>query len=57
MNRYQLPLVSFLLIFIATTMSSCEAIASIFKAGVWSGIIIVVLVVALILYLVGRGKK
>lgn len=57
MNLYKLPLASFLLIALMTTLSSCEAIGSIFKAGVWSGIIVVVLVVALILYLVGRSKK
>ncbi len=57
MNRYQLPLLGFLLVFLTASISSCEAIGSIFKAGVWSGIIIVVLVVALILYLIGRGKK
>lgn len=57
MKHNQLPLLTFLLLLIATTTTSCEAIAGIFKAGVWSGIIVVVLVVALILYLVGRGRK
>ncbi len=39
------------------TLSSCEVIGGIFKAGFWSAIIIVVLVVALILWLVNRGRK
>ena len=35
-------------------LSSCEAIGAIFKAGVWSGILLVVLVVALIIFIVSR---
>ena len=35
-------------------MSSCEVIGGIFKAGVWSGIIVVVIVVALIIWLISR---
>ncbi len=57
MTRYQLPLLSVLLVTLSFTLSSCQAIGDIFKAGVWSGIIVVVLVVGLILYLVGRGRK
>ena len=33
---------------LTTTLSSCAAIEGIFKAGVWSGIIIVVVVLALV---------
>lgn len=39
------------------TLSSCEVIGGIFKAGFWSAIILVVLVVGLILWLVSRGRK
>jgi hypothetical protein len=39
-------------------LSGCSAIAGIFKAGVWSGIIIVVIVIVLIIFIVGKmGKK
>jgi hypothetical protein len=39
-------------------LSSCELIGDIFQAGVWSGIILVVLVVGLIIWLVTRaGRK
>jgi hypothetical protein len=41
----------------AMTLSSCEVIGGIFKAGFWTAIIIVVLVVGLILWLVGRGRR
>ena len=57
MTRYQLPLLSVLLVSLSCSLTSCQAIGDIFKAGVWSGIIVVVLVVGLILYLVGRGRK
>jgi len=39
------------------TLSSCDAIAGIFKAGFWTAIIIVVIVVVLILWLVNRGRR
>jgi hypothetical protein len=42
---------------LATTVSSCEVIGGIFKAGVWVGIIIVVLIIGLILWLVGKGRR
>jgi hypothetical protein len=41
----------------AMTLSSCEVIGGIFKAGFWTAIIVIVIVVALILWLVGRGRK
>jgi len=42
----------------AVTLSSCEAIAGIFKAGVWFGIIGVVVIVIIIFWLISKaGKK
>jgi hypothetical protein len=41
----------------AMTLSSCEVIGGIFKAGVWVGILLVLVVVGLILWLVGRGRR
>lgn len=38
-------------------LSSCEVVGGIFKAGVWVGIVLVVLVVGLILWLVSRGRS
>ena len=38
--------------------SGCQAIGEIFKAGMWSGILIVIFVVALVLYFISKaGKK
>ena len=42
---------------VAMTLSSCEVVGGIFKAGFWSAIILIVVVVALILWLVGRGRR
>jgi hypothetical protein len=39
------------------TLTSCEAVETIFKAGMWWGIILVVGVVAVILWLFSRGKN
>lgn len=39
---------------LATTLTSCDAIEGIFKAGLWSGIIIVVLVLALIIWIISK---
>lgn len=46
-----------LFVFLLTTLSGCEVIGGIFKAGVWVGVLAVVLVVALIIWLIGRAKK
>jgi hypothetical protein len=43
-----------LFVLIAVVFSSCQAIGDIFKAGVWSGIIIVVVIVALIIWIFSR---
>jgi TRAP-type C4-dicarboxylate transport system permease large subunit len=38
-------------------MSSCEAIGDIFKAGVWSGLILVAVVIALVIWLISRFRR
>lgn len=40
-----------------SVLSSCEAIGGIFKAGMWVGVIVVVLIVALVLWLIGKVRK
>ena len=45
-----------LLIALVTTLSSCEAIGTIFKAGAYVGIIAVVIVIAVIWWLVSLFK-
>ncbi|WP_199136715.1 hypothetical protein [Pedobacter sp. ASV12] len=56
MNKY-IPLAFIALA--CTTLSSCELVEGIFKAGVWTGIIVVVVVLALIIWLISKifGNK
>ncbi|OWK97162.1 phosphatidate cytidylyltransferase [Kaistella haifensis DSM 19056] len=44
-------------VFALTLLTSCEAIETIFKAGMWWGIILVVGVIGLVLWLLSRGRK
>lgn len=48
-----------ILALVVTTLSSCELIEGIFKAGVWSGVILVVVILALIIWLIAKifGRK
>ena len=46
-----------LLILLSATLSSCQAIGDIFKTGMWFGVIGVIVVVAIILWLVGKARK
>ncbi len=48
-----------LTLLIASTvfLTSCQAIADIFKTGVWFGVIGVVVVIGLILYFIGKARK
>jgi hypothetical protein len=50
-------LLSFMLIFVVTFLSSCEVIGGIFKAGVWVGVLIVAAIVGLIIFLIGKSRK
>ena len=44
-------------VFCLMLLASCEAIETIFEAGMWWGIILVVLVIGIIFWLFGRGKN
>lgn len=45
------------MVMLVFTLASCEVIGGIFKAGMWVGIIIVVAIILLILWLVGRFRR
>lgn len=47
----------FYLLIISMTLSSCEAIAGIFKAGIGVGIFIVIAIVAVVVFIVMRVRK
>jgi hypothetical protein len=47
----------FLVLLLSQILSSCEIVGGIFKAGMYWGIFLVVIVVVGIIYLVTRGRK
>jgi hypothetical protein len=57
MNKIKLSHLSLLLFSVIILLSSCQAIAGIFKAGVWVGVIGVVILVIIILWLIGKASK
>ncbi|MBC8083250.1 MAG: hypothetical protein H7Z21_08565 [Hymenobacter sp.] len=50
-------LLAFCLVALSLTVSSCDAIGSIFKAGAWTGLIGVFLVVLLIWFIVTKMRS
>ncbi|HEX6914956.1 MAG TPA: hypothetical protein VF145_06925 [Chitinophagaceae bacterium] len=56
MNKLNFPAVTLILL-IAFTASSCDLVAGIFKAGFWTAIIVIVLIVALVAWLVGKTRN
>jgi hypothetical protein len=55
MNASRFSLFLFLCV-LATTLTSCEAIGDIFKAGAYTGIIAVFVVVALLFFIVNKMR-
>jgi hypothetical protein len=47
----------FTILLLAVAASGCDIIGGIFKAGVWVGGIVVVLIVVLVLWIVGKIRK
>ena len=56
MKQQQLLILALLTSFMVG-LTGCEVVEGIFKAGFWSAIIIVVLIVALVFWLIRRGRK
>ena len=47
----------FVLLFLfAVALTGCEVIGGIFKAGVWTGVLLVILVIGIIVWLLTRSK-
>lgn len=51
------PLITLALIFSVFLFSSCDAIASIFQAGMTVGVIMVIAIVAIIIFVISRFTK
>jgi hypothetical protein len=47
----------FLLLLLVAATSGCNIIGGIFKAGFWSGIIVVALIVVGIVFLLGKARR
>ena len=52
-NNLLLPALAFLLV----SVTSCEAIEGIFKVGMWTGIVIVVVIIAIIFWLISKFRR
>lgn len=46
-----------MLAFLTMALVGCEIIGGIFKAGVWTGILVVVAVVGLIIWLISKARR
>jgi len=55
-TRTNVPLVVLLLV-LALTSAGCELIEGVFKAGLWVGVILVVIVVAAIVWIMGKMRR
>ena len=50
--------IAFTLLLISTTMlAGCELVGDIFEAGVWMGVILVILVVGLVVWLFSKARS
>jgi len=53
-NKFQLAT---FLVMITSLVSSCTVVEGIFKAGAWTGITLVLLVVFLIVYIISKARR
>ena len=51
------PILLWTLLIVMVTLSSCDIVGGIFKAGIWVGIVLVVIVVALIFWLLNKFRR
>lgn len=56
MKKLNFPVFAVLLA-IVFTASSCEVVGGIFKAGFWTAIILIVLIVGVVLWLIGKTRR
>ena len=54
MKKYILSIVT---LFLLTLLTSCEAVETVFKAGMFWGFFLIALVLVVIFWLFSRGKK
>ena len=57
MKRFNFFQITIMILAITISLSSCDVVGGIFKAGMWVGVLAVVGIIALVLYFVGKAKK
>jgi TRAP-type C4-dicarboxylate transport system permease large subunit len=55
--KYKLQNLIPLYLLLIFSLNSCEVIGTIFKAGVWVGIIIIVIIIVIIAWIVRKASK
>lgn len=56
MIKHNIPAIAFILL-ASLSFSSCEVVGGIFKAGVWTGLLLVAAVIVLVIWLITRSRK
>jgi hypothetical protein len=46
-----------LVVFLALVASGCSVVAGVFKAGIWVGAIVVILIAVVIMFIVGKARS
>ena len=57
MKQLSLITSAILLLVLTLVLPGCEVIGDIFQAGVWVGVLVVVAIVGLIVWLIGKARK
>jgi hypothetical protein len=57
MRQFKLKSLIPLCVVLALSLSSCQAIGEIFKAGVWVGVIAIIIVLLIIFWLIGKARN
>ncbi|WBA40867.1 hypothetical protein [Hymenobacter canadensis] len=57
MRAIRFPFLAALMVLLTFSLSSCDAVGTIFKAGAWTGIIGVFLVVVLLWFVITRIRR
>jgi predicted small secreted protein len=56
-SKFALAPLAFLMVLSSTLLTSCEAISGIFKAGAYSMLIFIVIIVAVIIFIIAQFRK
>lgn len=57
MRKSTLPYFMLVLFAFSTIFASCELVGDVFKAGAWFAVIIIVIIVAIVLWIIGKARK